>query len=428
MKPSENNKLEGHKLKSTSFTVSVPFDVQNSSPCNVKVMSHESPRVGTEVAYEGEDEHEENMSMKRDNSDLDLQACVVSSSGEFDLGNFDSIHTEGDIQLENKDGEDAMQSGHVSDPGTRRVEFWASPKLKRSCSNLERRVMLRKNLDKQPPSKSHSFEDLQDLSGRVEENADDPGSPGSVMSHFSADKVMLKKHSSSQILPSRSRKLWWKLFLWSHRNLHKPPTSKPPIHPVQVAALNQQGGYSSDTLEPSRAMKLRNEESPVSFSGELSKNGSNDNLCKDNQSWDGFQNGVSALWPQNQWVAFPGESSSFKRIDEWVNNLETATLDFLDHNEIVEGGTVFPPSSTPEKSPASRSPVHLIRRSNVNISEDVLHANCAIQSLNSSTSVAHIAGIGLKVIPTISHFYSLRSVNLSNNLIGMPLGRLYDLN
>lgn len=38
------------------------------------------------------------------------------------------------------------------------------------------------------------------------------------MTPRSADKVMLKKHSSSQVLSSRSRKLWWKLFLWSHRS------------------------------------------------------------------------------------------------------------------------------------------------------------------------------------------------------------------
>nr|DAD29961.1 TPA_asm: hypothetical protein HUJ06_031429 [Nelumbo nucifera] len=37
---------------------------------------------------------------------------------------------------------------------------------------------------------------------------------------------MLKKHSSSQVLSSRSRRLWWKLFLWSHRNLHKPSNVK----------------------------------------------------------------------------------------------------------------------------------------------------------------------------------------------------------
>lgn len=414
--------FESDELKSTSFTVPVPFDVENNGPCNVKVMSHESPTTGAELAYEGEDEHEENTSMKRDLSDLDLQACAANSSGEFDLGNskssyFDSIRADAGLQVGNKaekDGDMMMQSGHVSDPGTRRAEFCASPKLMRSCSNLETRVVLKQIADQLPPSKSQSFEELQELCVKMGE----PGSPGSVTSHFSADKVMLKKHSSSQILPSRSRKLWWKLFLWSHRNLHQPWTSKPPSRPV-VAALNQQGGYSSDTLEPSRAMKLSNMESPVSFSGESLKKGGSGDYYNDYQSWDGFGNGASALWPQNQWVAFPGESSSYKRVDDWVNNLEMQTPVLLDHNEIIEEeeeGIVFPPSPDAGKSPTG-STAHLNRRPDINISEDILHANSVIQSLNSSSTVAHIAGIGLKAIPTISHFSSLRSVNLSNNLI-----------
>ncbi|CAL9101705.1 unnamed protein product [Musa textilis] len=49
--------------------------------------------------------------------------------------------------------------------------------------------------------------------------------------------------------------------------------------------------------------------------------------------------------------------------------------------------------------------------------EEVSQANNVIQSLNSLSSVAHIASMGLKVIPSVSVFTSLRSVNLSGNLI-----------
>ncbi|XP_050157524.1 uncharacterized protein LOC126631440 [Malus sylvestris] len=51
------------------------------------------------------------------------------------------------------------------------------------------------------------------------------------------------------------------------------------------------------------------------------------------------------------------------------------------------------------------------------LEEDTLHANTVIQSLNSSSTVAHISGMGMKAIPNISCFCSLRSVNLSNNFI-----------
>ncbi|XWS21494.1 hypothetical protein CRYUN_Cryun30bG0059300 [Craigia yunnanensis] len=305
-----------------------------------------------------------------------------------------------------------IQSGHVSDPGIRGAEFWASPKLKRSCSDLETRDVLRKIADGLPPSKSQSFEKLQESSARLRDNFN-PSSPASVMTRRSADRVMLKKHSSSQVLPSRSRRLWWKLFLWSHRNSHKHWTLKPQPLPV-IATLNQQAGYSSDTIEPHRAMKLSKMESPGSFTGE-SLNKDFTGNCDDNQSWNGFHNGVSGLWPQNQWVAFPAPLSSFTRVDEWVRDLETQIAQPADDVNGEEGIT-FPPSPDTGKSPIRSTP-HLTRRSDINLSEEILHANSVIQTLNSSSTVAHISGIGLKAIPIIVGFSSLRFVNLSNNFI-----------
>ncbi|XWS14984.1 hypothetical protein CRYUN_Cryun35bG0055500 [Craigia yunnanensis] len=304
-----------------------------------------------------------------------------------------------------------IQSGHISDPGIGRAEFWASPKLKRFCSNLETRDVLRKVVDQLPPSKSQSFEELQDLSARVRDDFN-PGSPVSIMTRCSADRVMLKKHSSSQVLPSRSRRLWWILFLWSHRNFHKHWTTKPRPLPV-TATLNQHGGYSSDTIKPHRAMKLSKMESPGLFSGELKKDFTGN--CDDNQSWNGFHNRVSGLWPQNQWVAFPSPSSSFTRVDEWVRDLETQIAPPADDVNGEESIT-FPPSPDTGKSQA-RSMAHLTRRSEINLSEEILHANSVIQTLNSSSTVAHISGIGLKAIPVISGYSSLRSVNLSNNFL-----------
>ncbi|GMI82839.1 hypothetical protein like AT1G78230 [Hibiscus trionum] len=409
--------FESDELKLTTFTVPVPVGFKED--CNVKVINHESP-VGCEAvekAYEGEDEHEENASIKREFSDFDLQAHVANTSEEFDFGtkrvdSFESEAKEDFMYSAGKDVErvvDMVQGGHISDPGIRRAEFWASPKLKRSCSDLETRDVLRKVADQLPPSKS--FEELQELSARGVDNFN-PGSPASVMTRYSADRVMLKKHSSSQVLPSRSRRLWWKLLLWSHRNSNNWTTRPQPV-PI-TATLNQQGGYSSDTIELHQAMKLSNMESPGSFTGD-SLNKDFTGNCDDNQSWNGFQNGVSGLWPQNQWVAFPAPSSSFTRVDEWVRDLETQIPQPADDvND--EKGITFPPSPDTGNSLA-RSTSHLNRRSDINLSEEILHANSVIQTLNSSSTVAHISGIGLKAIPIISGFSSLRSVNLSNNFI-----------
>ncbi|XP_011003043.1 PREDICTED: uncharacterized protein LOC105109878 isoform X1 [Populus euphratica] len=410
--------FESDGLKSTSFGVSFPLDVEKDS-INVQVMSHQSPVVN-EAAYEGEDELEEDVSLKRDLSDLDLQSHVANSGEEVSfpisarLDSSDSLDRMGNERYAKNDEEkvdekgiDVIQSGHVSDPGIGKAEFWGSPKLKRSCSNLETSKFLRKIANQLPLASQYS-EELQGLAEKLR----DPGSPTSIISRCSADRVMLKKHSSSQVLPSRSRRLWWKLFLWSHRNLHKPWYVKPQPQAVSKV-LNQQGGYSSDTLELDRALSKM--QSPGSFTRESMNKGHNNN-GEDSQSWNGFHAGISGLWPQNQWVAFSIESSPFSRVNKWVEDLETQPPppDAHDDNNDVKSddGIVFLPSPD-----TGRSPGRTTACPDFNFSEEILHANSVIQSLNSSSTVAHIAGIGLKAIPTISHFSSLRSVNLSNNVI-----------
>ncbi|XP_038716738.1 uncharacterized protein LOC120010110 [Tripterygium wilfordii] len=414
MKPSESD-----ELRTNSVSISEPL--QKNYCSDTKVMRHENlDSSDTEVTYEGEDEHEENNSIKRDFSDLDLQAHVANS-GEIDSpqtfaelnysNSFGTQMNELVVKRAGGDFTDRIQRGHISDSGIGKAEFWPSPKLKRSCSNLEMSNMLQK-IAELPPSNSQSFEELQALSKSARRQVY-PNSPASVMTYCSADRVMLKQHSSSQILPSRSRRLWWKLFLWSHRNLHKPWTQK--VRSVAVNdALNQQYGYSSDPLELNQAMASSKIESPGSFTGESFKEGCSKE--HDNQSWDGFHGGNCGLWPQNEWVAFPVESSSFASVDKWVRDLETKPQPPPDWDDNHDEGIVFPPSPENGRSP-TRSTTLLAQRSEIILSEEIVHANSVIQSLNSSSSVAHISGIGLKAIPMISGFYSLRTVNLSNNSI-----------
>ncbi|KAJ7958998.1 Dynein assembly factor 1 [Quillaja saponaria] len=355
--------LETDELKSATFDVTVPFSIHKNSQCKVKVMSLENPvkveaaeevyegederkeskrdfsdfdlqgrealardeeieKNSAEEVYEGEDEHEELSSTKRDFSDFDPQGHeVLACEEEMEKNSSDSCDVNNSFEDKNeKDrekGVDMLHSGHLSDAGIGKPQFWASPKLKHSCSNLEGRDLIRK-LDDQLPSRSQSFEELQELSERANKSVNLGLSPRSVMSHYSADRVMLKKHSWSQILPSRNRRLWWKLFLWSHRNLHRPWTKESLQSFLTSAPLNRRSGYFSDTFEPKLAIVLRKRKSPGSFTGESHNKVFNNK----NNSSDGFQNGVSGLMPQNQWVAF-SKSSSFARVDEWLKDLET---------------------------------------------------------------------------------------------------------
>lgn len=395
-------KSSAQEVDFTSFSVPVPFDVPENSSCKVKLISPVE-KEAVEVAYEGEDERDDNSPMSRDTSDANLQAQDTVDSTKAVTDNMES--------LLNNFGDDAIvETGHVSDPGMVREERWASPMLTRSCSSVDTREVIKKMAEQLPPSKCQSYEQLQELEEKMKGDVllGSPFSQSSVLTHHSADKVMLKKHSSSQILPSRSKKLWWKLFLWSHRNVHpqKPVSAKTWVS--QLGLLNQQGGYSSDTLEPGRVQQLRKVKSP----------GSSSEICSYKSGGeDGFKGRVSSgLWPQNQWVAFPRESSPLKRVEDWVNDIEIQPYDLSFDEEKGDEHIVFPPSPEANYSVAKGS-VHMSRHNKVNLSEELLHANSVVQSLNLSSTVAHISGMGLKVIPTISQFSSLRSVNLSNNSI-----------
>lgn len=364
-------------------------------------------------AYEGSDEHDESPSLGRDFSDSDLQAQandrgtiavpLSTESRSCDCGDHETPH-----QFEKRNDEmglELIESGHVSDPGIERYEFWASPVLKRSCSTLETRNVLRKASSQVSLKRSHSFGNLQITTNSMPKEVSDGvhESPVSVTTPGSADKVMLKKHSSSQVLPSRSRKLWWKLFLWSHRNMHNSRKEK-----STLASRNHtdRGGYCSDTLEQRSVGESSMLESPEAFleGGKvINKKG-----------WDNFHGELSGSLPQHHWFAFSTESSSLTRVDEWVNSVhEQNHLNSVNEDETSGEGIFFPPSPKIRESLA-RSPN---RQANLNVSEDVLHANNIIQSLNSTSTVAHISGMGLKVVPNISRFSSLRSINLSGNYL-----------
>ncbi|GAB2271267.1 hypothetical protein Dimus_006109 [Dionaea muscipula] len=404
---------------STSVSVPEPFKKSNFQVVGVG-LSTECP-VETEAmaaAYsEGEDKYDEK-STRRGGSNIPAvspEADETKSSMqkfefermEMETNPCNSLAKEVDQRFEIKTGKDVdsaldmIESGHLSDPGMAREEHWASPKLKRSCSSLDTREVVEKIANQFPSSKSQSFEELQKLAEEAREEDVYKGSPSS------ADKVMLKKRSSRQILPSRSRRLWWKLFLWSHRNLQKPWPAR--TTPFPLASRNQLGGYSSDTLEPSRAKELIRSESPLSFSVKL----------KPGDESDGFQAGASGFWPQNEWVAFSMQSSPLKRVEDWVNDLEIQSSSPADEEFGDDDGIAFPPSPGPGKSrlEEARTMTPITQEAKLNSPEALFYANSVVQSLNSSSTVAHISGMGLRVLPTISHFWRLRSVNLSNNNI-----------
>ncbi|KAJ8628647.1 hypothetical protein MRB53_021970 [Persea americana] len=373
-------------LNSRSFGISVPSKIQGGSPCKVKVIKEENPIHvdAVESAYEGSDDCDGSLSMKRDPSDFDLQAQVADKGDEPDplvkIRNSSSGSvTEMNDRLERDEGGlELIHNGHQSDPGIRRIALWGSPTLTRSCSSVETRDLIKKIANQVTPSKSHSFEDLQDLAdgARREIVQGIQTSPLSVYTSFSADRVMLKRRASSHVLPSRN------------------------------------------TLESRWVLAAK--ENNTESSGLLSISPKDNNFNSYNkQSWDKFHRGDSGPCPPNHWIAFCNESSPPSRVDEWVRSFESHSVvpqdDCCAEGEETGDSSVVPPFPETSKSPG-RTP-STTGRSNLNVSEEVLQANNVIQSLNSFSKVAHIASIGLKVIPCISSFTSLRSVNLSGNFV-----------
>ncbi|CAF2205938.1 unnamed protein product [Brassica rapa subsp. narinosa] len=314
-------------------------DEPNTNVIHHKFIDHKDNSPTEQDSYDGEDERDENDSTHRESPPkFQVQEQAVASPTSKELGK--------EVTDCSENEHDNEESGHVSDPGLGRATSWvASPKLKRSCSTLSK-------FNGADPRAFHDQRDSFETK--------------SVRSHRSADGVMLKKHSSMQILPSGSRRLWWKLFLWSHRNLHKHLVS------LKSSGNNHQSGYTSDFAEQSQTSH---------------QDSANNHQCH-----------------KNQWVAFSAESSSMKRVDEWVRGLDVDTV--IPVNE-EEDKPSFMASSKMVRSPSG----------NVNDSEAIVHANSLIQSLSKSSSMAHISSIGLKAVPSISHFTSLKSIDLSNNFI-----------
>lgn len=343
--------------------------------------------VAVETVYEGGDEKDEKFSMRRDVSDLDLQSNAECNSPyqNDSTGSGPNHPTQTTPEI-------PTPMRQQSNPGTVQeiYKVMSSPTLlKRSCSNIERKSAAWTDSS---VNKSRSYGNLTSLHDRALPNEKPTDSPSSVKTSCTADRVMLKKRSSSQVLPSRSRKLWWRLFLWSHRNLHRSnwiSNVMAPARPESVSDIsnNNKGGYTSDTLETSEVVDKKKKK-----------------VMAD---------------PTNQWVAFSVETSYLDRVSAWVNSIPNKEDENYGGEDEELGANMhdefFYPSLPEVGESSGKNHSHVNKRRG---GDEVLQANNIIQSLNILSSVAHISGMGLKVVPVISAFTSLKAVNLSSNFIG----------
>lgn len=357
------------------------------APCDLKIVAD----MVAVVAHKGGDNYGDKASVKQDSlSDFDFDFDFHAGQKSDGSSGHGEIEEKGAVP-------DAVIASRAEEAAAAVAD--ASPKLKRSCSNIETKRPGPRDAPYMP-ARSRSHGDLRDLPGglaglETTSRGVPEASPASVKTSHTADRVMLKKRSSSQVLPSRSRKLWWRLFLWSHRNLHRPRSA----HLTAVCTPGRHGGYTSDTLEEGLATAADRKNKKVM---------------------------VDESPPPpipNQWVAFSAENSLRDRVSAWVNSIENEPFriaeeednDGDNNDDGMEHGDCVARSRPLEVGESSGKGQGKSKRCAA--ADEVAQANNIIQSLNAFSSVAHISGMGLKVVPMIAPFSSLRAVNLSGNFI-----------
>ncbi|PWZ53911.1 Dynein assembly factor 1, axonemal [Zea mays] len=350
--------------------------------------------AAAELARDATGENGDKAAAKRDSS----SAAGSSSSG------YSSDGTGDDAKSAEPDDGEPCSLGRLSPTA-------ASPKLMRSCSNIEttRSVLTGSDL----PAKSRSYDDLKTLphhgssSARIGGAVRASPTPASSRTSCSADRVMLKKRSSRQVLPSRSRKLWWQLFLWSHRNVHRRRGASAPTPTTLLwpspgreggGAAHRRDGYASDTLGTATADDAKEKGVAVEEEGPR---------------------------VPTQWVAFSAEASPLDRVSAWVNSLGNGSFHAVDEDGGATGhGGDGASRPRPRRSEIVQLPTsaaggrrHPQPQAKRRAAEAGQASSIIVQTLNTFSSVAHIAGMGLQAVPAIAAFSTLRAVNLSGNVI-----------
>eukprot|EP00250_Pteridium_aquilinum_P008526 c18015_g1_i2 orf=684-2744(+) len=135
------------------------------------------------------------------------------------------------------------------------------------------------------------------------------------------------------------------------------------------------------------------------------------------------QNITSELHSSNQGVLHDDRESSFSRVKEWINSIQQSDMDF--GGEEQDFVTIDKESSSAEPHRNGVYDALVAPHSIDHATTDHAFANAAVRSLHPSSTVAHISGIGLREVPSLGMFSSLRALNLSANLIAhVPVGCL----
>ncbi|XP_009121973.1 uncharacterized protein LOC103846736 [Brassica rapa] len=111
----------------------------------------------------------------------------------------------------------------------------------------------------------------------------------------------------------------------------------------------------------------------------------------------------------NQPAGYPGKDSKFKRIDDWVNDLQHVNSSAEEADEIDDDEF----QREPELTTTAASPSVDVMKSTPGMEA----AKKYFSSLSSAATTAQLVSRGLVVLPLLSKFVGLRVLNLSGNAI-----------
>ncbi|CAN6296193.1 unnamed protein product [Urochloa humidicola] len=120
-------------------------------------------------------------------------------------------------------------------------------------------------------------------------------------------------------------------------------------------------------------------------------------------------------------VATVEASSPVDRVSAWVNSLGDGSSFFhaVDEDDATEHATAVGGCSEIVELPATAGKRQHSPQAKRRAADETAanQASSIVHTLNVFSSVAHISGMGLKAVPAIAGFSTLRAVNLSGNLI-----------
>ncbi|KAL3696935.1 hypothetical protein R1sor_011011 [Riccia sorocarpa] len=291
------------------------------------------------------------------------------------------------------------------------------------------------------------------------------GSPKSEAAYVSNDSAAVFRYgASSSALNAYKKKPWWKMFLVSHRNIHRSSTGGTLgtlVEADQVGNPSPVNGYVSDVEERSgrSSPSTKNEDPPVdgdsrklekvgvsllrnSYSEQDLQRQSSGGAPKEEQEYCSEVVGVDLHPSLNERLGVSGknrppnpsgngnaltEKPGLSRVEEWVSNVPL--LPTPDDEQFEQQVEILPDSPTAPATAfftqfgggnplfASHEEKHGAVRSEGGLDPDHEMARMVARSVNSLSTVAHFSGVGLKVLPSLAVYTSLKTLNLSGNHI-----------